>query len=506
MIDNLERVLPRSARIIGDDLTVGGITLTELADRWSTPLVVYDEQHIVDAATRWVQAFSSYTPGVLVAYASKAFANVAVMNLLSDLGLGADVSSEGELAVALTAGVSGDRIVMHGNDKSDVELRQAVLNQIGLVVVDAEDELTRLETIAKELGCVQDILVRVNPDIDVETHRYIRTAHAGSKFGVDGDQACALLGRAQHSSHLNPRGVHVHLGSQLLQLDPWSQVLEWLASWAVTLYERHALHLDIVDVGGGLGIAYLPTQTPPEIEDVAATIIERITHHWTAHDMPLPQLIVEPGRSIIGQAAITVYRVGVVKESAGHRYVNVDGGVSDNPRPMLYQAEYTALLPARMTEPVDGSWWVAGRHCESGDILVEDAKLPRPARGDLLCVAATGAYALSMASNYNMVARPAAVLITEQGDQKLILRRETLDDVLAMQPALRGTRTASPAVSIEEAVQIATNQVILARPDLPRSVVLAAAGAAALGVGANDRITAEAVASRTLTMFSGPAQ
>lgn len=498
MSDALSPVFPASADVIDNELTIAGVRASELAERWSTPLIVYDEAHIVDAAKRWRSAFDRYEPGALVAYASKAFANIDVVRVLSDLGLGVDVSSIGEFAVAQAAGVATDRIVVHGNNKSHDELDQAISHQAGLIVVDADDELDLVQQIAQRHQRVQSILVRLNPDIHVETHRYIRTAHAGSKFGVDAQQARDILQRAVRCSNIRVRGVHVHLGSQLLHLDPWREVLDWLGAWVAQLHHATGISLDTIDLGGGLGIAYLESDDPPSIESVAATIIERVTSAWQRASLPLPRLIVEPGRSIVGQAGVTLYRVGVVKESGGHRYVNVDGGFSDNPRPMLYQAEYSARLATRMHEPSDGTWWIAGHHCESGDVLVEDAPLPRPRRGDILAIAATGAYSLSMASNYNMTARPAAVMIASTGEQRIIQRRETLDDVLATQ---REPARPSDVVTIEDAVQIATDRVVRDRPDLARSVVLAAAGAAALGVGAGERISAEAVVQRTLTLL-----
>jgi diaminopimelate decarboxylase len=241
-----------------------------------------------------------------------------------------------------------------------------------------------------------------------------------------------MLERAAASEHLVPRGVHVHLGSQLLDLAPWRLVLDWLAGWARELRERTGIEVEVLDVGGGLGIAYTEDQVPPTPAEVVAAVHEALDESWARAGLALPHVVLEPGRSIVGQAAVTAYRVGVVKRTGDDeiRYVNVDGGMSDNPRPALYQARYRALLAERADEPADGAWWIAGVHCESGDVLVEDAPLPAPRTGELLVVPATGAYAASMASTYNMVPRCAVVLV-EDGAARELLRRESVDDLLA---------------------------------------------------------------------------
>jgi diaminopimelate decarboxylase len=241
-----------------------------------------------------------------------------------------------------------------------------------------------------------------------------------------------MLERAAPSARLDARGVHVHLGSQLLDADPWRRVLAWLADWALDLRERSGVVIRTLDVGGGLGIAYVEDQQPPTPADIAAAVRDTLHEHWEAAGLELPHLVLEPGRSIVGQAAVTLYTVGVVKQTGddGIRYVNVDGGMSDNPRPVLYQARYRALLAERVDEPAAAAWWVAGVHCESGDVLVEDAPLPTPRPGELLAIPATGAYAASMASTYNQVPRCAVVLV-EDGTHRPLLRRETLDELLA---------------------------------------------------------------------------
>jgi len=430
--DALRPILPQTAEARDGVLHVGGVGIRELADAYGTPVIAYDEAHLRDAATAWVDAFAGHAPGATIAYASKAFASVGLLRMFGELGLGADVSSEGELAVALRAGLDPAMIVVHGNNKSARELRIAVEAGAGLVVLDAMSELDLLESVAKAAGRPVDVLVRVNPDIVVETHRYISTSHAGSKFGVAGPEAERMLARASDSRWLTPRGAHVHLGSQLLDAAPWRMVLAWLGEWAAGVRERIGFEVEVLDIGGGLGIAYTEDQHPPTPADIARCVIETLDAEWSPRGLPLPRLVVEPGRSIVGQAAVTIYEVGVVKETAHDsiRYVNVDGGMSDNPRPVLYQARYRALLGERVDEAPSAPWWVAGVHCESGDVLVEDAPLPTPVRGELLVVPATGAYAASMSSTYNTVPRCAVVLVGE-GTHRPLLRRETVDELLA---------------------------------------------------------------------------
>ncbi|MCW2925000.1 MAG: Diaminopimelate decarboxylase [Thermoleophilia bacterium] len=430
MFDQLIPVLPSTAEAPEGRLRIGGVDCGELAAAYGTPLIAYDQAHIEAAARAWLDAFADHPAGATVVYASKAFAAVGMLRLLGELGLGADVSSLGELEAARRAGIDPARIVLHGNNKSRTELAAAVDLRVGLVVVDAASELDLLEELCAAEGAVQPILVRINPDIVVETHQYINTAHAGSKFGVPAVEAATLLERAAASPWLEPRGVHVHLGSQLLDTAPWGRVLGWLAGWALELRERTGIEVHTLDVGGGLGIAYTEDQAPPTPADVARVVRDTLDREWVARGLRLPHLVVEPGRSIVGQAAVTLYRVGVVKDAGDIRYVAVDGGMSDNPRPTLYGAEYRALLAERCHEPASGPWWIAGVHCESGDVLVEDAPLPTPVRGELLAIAATGAYAASMASTYNLVPRCAAVLVGD-GTHRPLLRGERLEELFA---------------------------------------------------------------------------
>lgn len=440
MHERLRPILPDSCDAPDGELRIGGIGIRDLAERHGTPLIAYDLAHVDRAARAWIDAARQLPAGATVAYATKAFSSVGMLRRLARIGLGADVSSLGELEVARRAGVDADLIVLHGNNKSRAELEAAVELGVGLVVVDAEQELELLAQVAADRRVVQPLLVRVNPDVEVETHRYISTSHGGSKFGVPLERARTMLASAAASPHLRPRGIHVHLGSQLLDAAPWRTVLGSLAGWARALRDEHAVAIEVLDVGGGLGIAYLEDQAPPTPRDVVAAAADALRHEWADAGLDAPHVVLEPGRSIVGQAAVTIYSVGVVKPSGrdGIRYVNVDGGMSDNPRPTLYQARYRALLGERVHDAPEDTWWVAGVHCESGDVLVEDAPLPTPRPGELLVVPATGAYAASMASTYNLVPRCAVVGI-ESGREELLLRRESLDDLLARDAAVHAT-------------------------------------------------------------------
>jgi diaminopimelate decarboxylase len=414
---------PMSAAVEDSELSLGGMSAGALAAEFGTPLVVYCEQTLLDAA----RAYQRAAPDALVAYSVKAFPSVALLRLFAGEGLGADVSTLGELEYAKRAGVPGERIVMHGNNKSDEELEAAARAGAGLVVLDALDEVER----AAAAG-VRRVLVRVTPGIEADTHAAIRTAHHGSKFGLPPEQALEAIAQARDSG-LEPAGLHVHIGSQLLDTQAARTSVDWLAGFAADCRAELDWTPEVVDLGGGLGIQYVDDETPPAIEDFVAALRGRLEHEWRLHGLSLPRLVLEPGRSLVGRAGVTLYRVGVVKQASETlTYVAVDGGMSDNPRPQLYGARYTAVLANRTGDGADGSYAVCGKHCESGDVLIERVRLPRPRRGDVLAVPGTGAYTLGMGSNYNGVPRPAAVLVNG-GRARLIRRRETIDDLLAFE-------------------------------------------------------------------------
>jgi diaminopimelate decarboxylase len=410
-------LLPESASLEGGVLSLGGVAVPRLADELGTPLVVYCEQTIRSAA----RAYRSIDPDALVVYGTKAFPNVSLLRVLADEGLGADVSTRGELEFALRAGLAGERIVFHGNNKSDEELRAAA-DAEALVVLDALAEVER----AAGAG-VRRVLVRVTPGIEAETHQSIQTAHSESKFGLAPDDALAAV-RAGGEAGLDVRGFHVHIGSQLARVDESLAAVDRVVELAARCRDSLGWAPRVLDVGGGAGIRHSRTETVPEPQEFARAVVERVRAAW-----PEPvRLILEPGRSLVGRAGVSVYRVGVVKRTPSVTYVAVDGGMSDNPRPQLYAARYEALLANRAGDPAVGAFRIAGKHCESGDVLIDRVELPEPRRGDVLVVPATGAYTLAMASNYNGVPRPAAVLVAD-GEARVIRRRETLDDLLAFE-------------------------------------------------------------------------
>jgi diaminopimelate decarboxylase len=404
-LDRLE-LFPDSARTEGAELTLGGVRAADLAAEFGTPLLVYCEETIRSRA----HAYRTAAPDALVAYGMKAFPNVAVMRLLSEEGLGADVSTLGELRFAQAAGVPADRLVVHGNNKSDEELREAAEADAGFVVLDSVEELER----ARAAG-VARMLARVTPGIDAETHEAIRTGHVGSKFGMSPEEALDIRDALA--------GIHVHIGSQLLSTAGAQQTLEWLSGFLA----ESGWAPEAVDLGGGLGVPTHRDETAPSIAQLVDLLVRGIEVDAL--------LILEPGRSLVGQAGVTLYRVGSVKHSGGRTWVAVDGGMSDNPRPQLYGARYTAMLANRVDDELAATVGIAGKHCESGDVLMEVVDLPEPRRDDLLAVPATGAYTLSMGSNYNVVPRPAAVLVA-RGEVRLIRRREKIEDLLRLESGI----------------------------------------------------------------------
>jgi diaminopimelate decarboxylase len=395
-------LFPDTAEIRDGVLWIGGVSTVELADEHGTPVVVYCAETIRAAARAWRRGARG---DAVVVYGTKAFPNVSLMKILWEEGVGADVSTLGELKHAEAAEIPPSRWVVHGNNKSDEELRFAAEKDAWLVVMDEPGEVER----CVELG-VKRVLLRVTPGIEAGAHTAIQTGHIGSKFGVPADEAGKVIGRAQ-AAGLELLGLHVHLGSQLVDDAPARMAVEWLAGFCAELATDQGWAPKILNLGGGLGIRYtLEEPAPPDPEEYARTLAERVTHAWSVQDLPRPRLIFEPGRSLVGRAGLTLYRVGVVKRSGPTTWVAIDGGMSDNPRPALYGARYSALLASRADEPPAGVFAVCGKHCESGDVLIERAELPEPHRGDLLTVPATGAYTLAMASTYNAVPVPPAVL------------------------------------------------------------------------------------------------
>jgi diaminopimelate decarboxylase len=410
-------LFPDSAEVVDGELRVGSAGARALAEQFGTPLLVLCERTIRARAAVVREA----APGASIVYGTKAFPNVAVMRVLAEEGVGADVSTLGELAFAQAAGIEGERLLVHGNNKSDEELRAAAAAG-ATVVLDAPDEPGR----AAAAG-VRRVLVRVTPGVEADTHASIRTGHHGSKFGLPPDAAAAAIAAALDAG-LEVAGLHVHLGSQLGDERAQLAAVALLAEFAERCRRELGWAPAVVDLGGGFGVRQHPSEPPIDV----AQLVSRVAAA-AREALPEAQLVLEPGRALVGPAGVTLYRVGAVKQAAeGLPWVAVDGGMSDNPRPQLYGARYTALLANRVDEPARGEYAIAGKHCESGDVLIDAVSLPEPRRGDLLAVPATGAYTLGMASNYNGVPRPAAVLVRD-GDARQIRRRETVDDLLALE-------------------------------------------------------------------------
>ena len=411
-------LLPDGASIDDGELVVGGVRALDLAEEHGTPLVVYDEETLRNQA----RAYRAAAPEAFVAYGTKAFPSVAVLRLFAEEGLGADVSTAGELAFALRAGLEGAQLVVHGNNKED-ELLHGAAATGALVVLDSLDELER----AQKAG-VERFLVRVTPGIEADTHEAVKTAHHGSKFGLPPDDAVELIQRIPDCE-----GLHVHVGSQLMHFGASLMTVDWVAQFAARLRAEVAWTPRLVDLGGGLGVRHVVEEPSFTIEEFVGGLVGELRRAWQLQRLPEPQLALEPGRSLVSRAGITLYTVGGVKRaSAATTYVTVDGGMSDNPRPAIYNARYAALLASRADAEPDDAFAVAGMHCESGDVLIERVELPRPHRGDILAVPVTGAYTLSMSSTYNAVPRPAAVLVSN-GKARVIRRRETVDDLLALE-------------------------------------------------------------------------
>jgi diaminopimelate decarboxylase len=398
-----------------------------LAAEFGTPLFVYDEGELRRRCRAYVAELGVDT----VVYAAKAFLCAAMVRLVAEEGLHLDVATGGELHVARAAGFPAARVVLHGNNKSDDELRAALELGVGRIVADSFDELDRLEQLTADTSTTPTVLVRVTPGVEAHTHEYIETGTEDSKFGftVTDGIALAAARRVLTSARLRFGGLHCHIGSQIQRLDPWDRAVAVLAGLAAEL-EAPVPELNL---GGGLAARYLAEDDAIDVADYAASLRRSLARHWAGDNRDRPTLLVEPGRSIVAPCAITLYRVGTVKEiPAVGTYVAVDGGMSDNPRPVLYGAGYEAYLPARVNEERPLSCRVVGKHCEQGDVIVADARLPAGVRrGDLLATPTTGAYGYAMASNYNKVPRPAVVFLRD-GSARLVVRRETADDLVRL--------------------------------------------------------------------------
>jgi diaminopimelate decarboxylase len=422
----LSHVYPLGSRINArDHLEIGGCDTVDLAAEFGTPAYVVSEDDLRARARAYLRGLKARNPDSDVLFASKAFPCTAVYRVLADEGLACDVASGGELALALRGGFDPARIYLHGNAKSEDELDFALRSGVGHIVLDSLHDVERLEQVAARLATlpsdgrpagVQDVLIRITPNVSGDTHAAISTGQADSKFGFGLAHAPAAIERVASSPHLRLVGLHCHIGSQLLELEPFVHAIEALA----TLGE-----FDIYNLGGGLGAAYLETQEPPSIADYVATLVRAAHAAFGAGK----RLLIEPGRSLVANSAVTLYTVQTVKHNVS-TWVAVDGGMSDNLRPMLYGSRYEAALANRMLATGGEICHLAGKHCESGDVIVRDVALPNPVPGDIVVTPGTGAYGYAMSNNYNGVPRP-PVIFCRGGDARVVVRRETYEDLMS---------------------------------------------------------------------------
>lgn len=433
-----QQLLPLTSKINSRDcLEIGGCDVTTLVEQFGTPLYILDEFTLRTACRQYRSNFLKYYPGPSqVIYASKAWSCLAVCAIIASEGLGFDVVSGGELYTTLKAlkdmgleAQGATKIYFHGNNKSVAELKYAI--EVGCTIV--VDNWLELETLAK-LGAnfgkkAIRLMLRLTPGIECHTHEYIRTGNLDSKFGFDPHQLEAVLTYIAEHPIFNCAGLHAHIGSQIFEQQPHHDLGAVLVGWLKTAL-NYGLPIEELNVGGGLGIRYTEQDDPPSIEAWVKTVASAVVEACELHQLPLPKLISEPGRSLIGASCVTAYTVGGRKEIPNLRtYISIDGGMSDNPRPITYQSVYRVVVANRMTTPEQEKVTIAGKHCESGDILIKDTLLPKTDPGDILVVMGTGAYNYSMASNYNRLPRPAAVVVN-QGEASLILQRETYEDLL----------------------------------------------------------------------------
>jgi diaminopimelate decarboxylase len=428
----LPQLWPRTAGRDADGvLTVGGVPVTELADNFGTPAYLFDEADFRSRCRDFLESFGDAD----VYYAGKAFLCKAVVRILDEEGMRLDVCSGGELAVALAGGMPGERIALHGNNKSTAELTRALDAGVGRIVLDSFQEIDRLTAIARERGVRPGVMVRATVGVEAHTHEYISTSHEDQKFGFSlaGGAARAAVDRILADGVLDLRGLHSHIGSQIFETDAFELSARRVLGLQSDIRDGHGVQLPELDLGGGFGIAYTTQDAPRQPAELADALRRIVKVDCDALGLDVPRLSIEPGRAIVGPAMFTLYQVGTVKDVDGIRtYVSVDGGMSDNIRTALYDASYSATLAGRVSPSAPILARVVGKHCESGDIIVKDEFLPADVQpGDLLAVPGTGAYCRSMASNYNHIPRPPVVAVCD-GEARVIVRRETEDDLLAL--------------------------------------------------------------------------
>jgi diaminopimelate decarboxylase len=435
-----QALLPLTTDVSGEGhLVIGGCDVVDLVAEYGSPLYVYDEQTIRTRCQEYVEGLRSASPDSLVIYASKAFANAALFQLLADEGLGLDVVSGGEVALAQRSGFPMERVYFHGNNKLPDEIELAASVGVGRFVVDNFSELSYLDALGQRLGIRISALIRVGPGVEAHTHDYRKTGMLDSKFGIpiETGQAETAVFQALRAKGIRLVGLHAHIGSQIFEMAPYLETINIVLQFAARMRDRYDdFWLQEFSPGGGWGISYTDEDDPMQAREVAHTIGATVWNASADLGLAHPRIIIEPGRSIVGQAGVALYTVGAIKDVPGiRRYAALDGGMADNIRPALYGAVYQPLLANRVDDDGASPITLAGRYCESGDILVKDAKLPTLHSGDLIALPASGAYNLAMSSNYNLALRPAAVMVKD-GESRLIRRRESYDDLFRTEAAL----------------------------------------------------------------------
>lgn len=431
-LESLRAALPDSAGESTGHLTIGGCDTVELAGRYGTPLFVFCQKTFQTRCRQISEAF----PGATIYYASKAFLTQAICRLVEREGLNLDVASAGELHTALTAGFPAARVIMHGNNKSDAELKSAVEAGIGRIAVDNLEEIHRVGGFARAAGVRQSIFLRLTPGVRADTHAHIQTGHHESKFGLPifGGMAAEALSSALANENLHLAGIHAHIGSNIFSAQPFEKTVEILFEFLAGIKFRFGQEVEEVNLGGGFGTPFVAGDHAFDVKMLGELVVQTARTQADKHDLTLPRLCFEPGRWLVGNSMVTLYSVGAIKQASDRlTFVSLDGGMSDNIRPALYQAKYAALLANKLDEEPTKQFTLAGMHCESGDVLAEGISLPESVqRGDIVAMPATGAYAYSMASNYNKTPRPAVVTV-QDGTARVMVRRETLADLIRLE-------------------------------------------------------------------------
>ena len=426
-------ILPLSAEVRPDHhLGLGGCDAVELAGRFGTPLYVYDEQTIRVRCREYRTAIEAVYPDALVLYASKAFSGPMILQIVQQEGLGLDVVSSGELFTALSVEFPTDRIYFHGNNKSSDELAMALDHEVGRIVVDSFYELDLLDQLARDRGKRQPVLLRLSPGVEAHTHEFRKTGILDSKFGfpISTGQAEAAVQRASGARGLELLGYHCHIGSQIFELEPYVETTEIAFQFASEMRRKYGVEVREYSPGGGWGVAYTEEDDPWPIAEIVSKVGHALQQASSKHDLGSPRMVIEPGRSIVAQAGVALYSVGAIKRIPGVRtYVSVDGGMADNIRPAIYGARYEALVANKADLPRAETVTIAGKYCESGDLLIKDITLPPLEPGDILALPTSGAYNLAMASNYNQALKPAVVLVKD-GQARLMRRRQSFEDLL----------------------------------------------------------------------------